>query len=62
MVVTPSCAVTTTFTTVVPAPIAMAVLAVPEATEEPFTFTVALAWATVGVTVTELVPLGTVTE
>ena len=53
---------TSTFTVVVPEPMVMAALAVPEATEEPFTFTVALAWATVAVTVTELVPKGTVTE
>ena len=39
---------------------AIAPLAVPEVTLTLFTFTVALAWATVGVTVTDVVPLETV--
>jgi hypothetical protein len=56
MVVVPSCAVTTVVITLLPKANAIGALALPEATLVPFTVTVAVMSATVGVTVIEADP------
>ena len=59
LIVTPSCAVTTTDIVLAPTLREMGADATPELTETVLTLIVAFAWFTVGVTVTLLVPLAT---
>ena len=55
----PSCAVTTVVIVLVPTASGIAVLAVPDATVVPLTFTVAVESVTVGLTVIDAVAFGT---
>ena len=59
VVVIPSCAVTRVLIVFVPTESEIAPLAVPDVTEVPFTLTVAVPSVTDGVTVREVVALGT---